>query len=75
VSQPAVKATLKRNSDEAIAYAVFGVPTLVLDGKTFWGYDATEMVLDYLADPAPFRRDDAAIAHLPVAPARRAART
>jgi len=75
VSQPAVKAALKRNTDEAIARAVFGVPTLVLDGKAFWGYDATEMALDYLDDPAPFRRDDADIARLPVAAARRIARS
>jgi len=48
ISSPGVKQQLKDNGDEAIAEGVFGVPTLVHEGRLFWGQDATEMVVDYL---------------------------
>ncbi len=44
-----VKDTLRRNTDEAIALGVFGVPTLSLRGELFWGADATAMAADYAA--------------------------
>lgn len=44
----AVKAELKANTDEAIARGVFGVPTFLVDGKLFWGFDALPMLRDYL---------------------------
>ncbi len=44
-----VKAQLKAHSDEALAQGVFGVPTLVVDGKAFWGLDALPMLRDYLS--------------------------
>ncbi len=43
-----VKAQLKRNTDEAIAQGVFGVPTFVVDGRVFWGLDALPMLRGYL---------------------------
>ena len=47
-----VKAQLKAHTDEAIALGVFGVPTLVVDGKLFWGLDALPMLQAYLSgDP------------------------
>ena len=54
VSAADVKETLRRNTEEAIADGVFGVPTFVVDDELFWGFDATEMVVDYLQDPATF---------------------
>ena len=39
-----VKAELKSNTDEALARGVFGVPTLDIDGKLFWGFDSLPMV-------------------------------
>lgn len=49
---PDVKAALKANTDEAIALGVFGVPTFVVDGQLFWGFDALPMLRAYLAgDP------------------------
>ena len=54
VSDANVKETLRRNTEEAIADGVFGVPTFVVDGELFWGFDATEMVVDYLQDPETF---------------------
>lgn len=49
IADPAVKEELRRNTDEAIALGVFGVPTLSLRGELFWGADATAMAADYAA--------------------------
>jgi 2-hydroxychromene-2-carboxylate isomerase len=43
-----VKAELKANVDEAIALGLFGVPTLAVDGKLFWGFDALPMLREAL---------------------------
>lgn len=51
-SDAAVKATLRANTDEAVAHGVFGVPTLRVDEELFWGVDATDMALAVLADPS-----------------------
>ena len=48
ITSPEVKQQLKDNGEEAIADGVFGVPTLIHEGRLFWGQDATEMVRDYL---------------------------
>jgi 2-hydroxychromene-2-carboxylate isomerase len=45
---PDVKEQLRRNSDDAVAARVFGVPTSVVDGHAFWGLDATDMLIAYL---------------------------
>ena len=57
LSDPQVKDTLRSNTDEAIAEDVFGVPTFVVDGQVFWGGDATNMMLNYLDNPALFETD------------------
>ena len=49
IADPAVKDALRRNTDEAIARGVFGVPTLAIGDALFWGLDATEMARDYAA--------------------------
>jgi 2-hydroxychromene-2-carboxylate isomerase len=62
-----VKDALRRNTDEAIARGVFGVPTLAIGDELFWGADATGMAADYVAagcryaDPEMTR-----VANLPV---------
>jgi hypothetical protein len=33
---------------------VFGVPTFVIGEELFWGHDASDMALDYLARPQDF---------------------
>lgn len=43
-----VKDALRRNTEEAAARNVFGVPTFEIDGRIFWGVDATPMLIDYL---------------------------
>jgi 2-hydroxychromene-2-carboxylate isomerase len=44
----AVKAELKANTEQAIALGLFGVPTFVVDGKHFWGFDALPMLRAWL---------------------------
>lgn len=39
VDDPAVKETLKRETDRAIARGVFGAPFFLVDGEPFWGVD------------------------------------
>ncbi len=51
---PAVKEKLKQSTAHAIERGVFGVPTLFLDGRLFWGEDATDMFRAYLKDPGLF---------------------
>jgi 2-hydroxychromene-2-carboxylate isomerase len=68
---PLVKEQLRAATDAAIGLGVFGVPTAVAGGQLFWGYDSTDMLLEYCRNPAmldsaPMRR---AVA-VPVAAAR-----
>lgn len=53
----AVKARLRRNTDEALARGVFGVPTLDLQGELFWGHDRLDHLAarleNRLSDPRP----------------------
>lgn len=49
IALPEVKEELRRNTDEAIARGIFGVPTLAVGDEIFWGNDATPMCADYLA--------------------------
>lgn len=68
IADPEVKDALRRNTDEAIARGVFGVPTVDFDGELFWGEDATPMLRDWLADPARFRSGELArVLDLPAA--------
>ena len=50
IADPDVKDALRRNTDEAIARGVFGVPTLAMGDELFWGADATQMAADFVAD-------------------------
>ena len=53
-----VKAELKSNTEHAIARGVFGVPTIAVDDKLFWGYDALPMLRAYLEGHAWFADGD-----------------
>jgi len=66
IADPAVKSRLKSNTAEAVAAGVWGVPTFVIDGFCFWGFDSSQMMLDYLNDPSTFTTGDhARISSLP----------
>lgn len=71
VSAPEVKAALRDNTERAAAIGVFGVPSFVVDGNIFWGVDATDMLIDYLGDPALFASSEMQrVSELPAATAR-----
>lgn len=49
-----VKDELKANAEEAIALGLFGVPSMVVDGKLFWGFDALPMLREFIEGGAWF---------------------
>lgn len=67
-----VKDALRKNTDDAAARGVFGVPTYEADGELFWGADAIGFVNAFLADPAVLNNDEIRRADaLPVGASRR----
>jgi 2-hydroxychromene-2-carboxylate isomerase len=44
----AVKAELRVNTERALSLGIFGVPTLVSDGRIFWGADALPLLSEHL---------------------------
>lgn len=52
-----VKAQLKANTDEAIQAGAFGVPTFVIDGRVFWGYDSLPMLRAAVEDDRWYQAD------------------
>jgi 2-hydroxychromene-2-carboxylate isomerase len=73
IAEQRVKDALAANGREAIARGVYGVPTFDTGKELFWGLDATDMLLDYLADPGVFDEPEMRrIARLPVGAARKA---
>jgi 2-hydroxychromene-2-carboxylate isomerase len=72
LQSPVVKQRLRDNTSWASGLGIFGVPTLVVDGELFWGHDAFDMALNYLADPQSFAdREMRAVDTLPVGVSRR----
>ncbi len=75
VDDPAVKQALRTNTEEAVARGVFGVPTFSIDDQIFWGDDVTDMMLDYLSDPAEFLNGEwARLGEMPIAAQRKQSR-
>ncbi|HEV8095865.1 MAG TPA: 2-hydroxychromene-2-carboxylate isomerase [Burkholderiales bacterium] len=67
-----IKDALRRNTEQAAARGVFGVPTFEVDGELFWGADSIEFVAAFLADPSVLRNDEVRrLDGLPVAAARK----
>jgi len=48
-----VKMALRKNTEQAIAKGVFGVPTFVIDEELFWGNDRLDFLSDYLSGSDP----------------------
>ena len=75
IDAPATKEALRSAGAEALAAGVFGVPSMVVDGRVFWGFDATDMLVDYLDDPVGFDSESMrAASAVPVGPTRTEAR-
>jgi 2-hydroxychromene-2-carboxylate isomerase len=72
LSNPQIKDALRKNTEEAAARGVFGVPSFVVDGEVFWGADSIEFLKAFLADPAVLRNEEMRrLDALPVAAARK----
>jgi 2-hydroxychromene-2-carboxylate isomerase len=54
IASPEVKDALRKNTDDAIARGIFGVPTLAIGDELFWGADATAMATEYVAQGCKF---------------------
>jgi 2-hydroxychromene-2-carboxylate isomerase len=65
--EPAVKDALRRQTDEAMAQGLFGVPSFCVDGELFWGHDRVDDLCEYLAGDDPL--DRARLAELLARPA------
>src|SRR6478735_6002807 len=52
------KDALRKNTEEAAARGVFGVPSFVADGEVFWGADSIEFLNAYLEDKTVLRNDE-----------------
>jgi 2-hydroxychromene-2-carboxylate isomerase len=73
--RPEVKDILRRNTDEAIAAGVFGVPSFVIRNEVFWGADSIEFANAFLADRRTLDNDEMRrVDGLPAAATRSAAR-
>ena len=72
IRQQWVKDRLRANTEQAAQKSVFGVPTVVIGGRHFWGVDMTDMALEYRSDPGRFSRGEYhRLASLPVGQARK----
>ena len=72
LSTDEIKDALRRNTEQATARGVFGVPTFEVDGELFWGADSIEFLNAFLADPSVLRNEEVRrLDGLPVAAARR----
>ena len=72
IGRDEVKARLRANTEEAIARGVYGVPTFAVGDELFWGFDTTDMLLDYLADPSMMQSAEMQrLAHMPMAASRK----
>jgi 2-hydroxychromene-2-carboxylate isomerase len=61
-----VKTQLKLNGEQALANNIFGVPTSLIDGRRFWGFDSGEMLHSYFENHDFWQTDLIAKAnHLP----------
>jgi 2-hydroxychromene-2-carboxylate isomerase len=59
-AEPESKARLRRQTDDAIAAGVFGVPTMQVGSELFWGYDDLPYLELFLAGKDPLDPSEAA---------------
>ena len=59
LQSPDVKEALRAAGRDALDAGVFGVPSSVVDGRVFWGFEATDLLLASLDDATLF--DDPAM--------------
>jgi 2-hydroxychromene-2-carboxylate isomerase len=68
-----IKTALRKNTVEAAARGVFGVPSFVVGDEVFWGADAMQFLKAYLRDPMVLKNEEMRrLETLPVGAARKA---
>ena len=60
IEDQSVKDQLRQNTEAAIEFGIFGVPTASIDDQLFWGQDSTSMLFAYLDDPYLFKDSEMA---------------
>ncbi len=53
-----IKASLTKETEQAARQGIFGVPTIVVNQRVFWGCDSIPWILDYLDDPTMFEQPE-----------------
>jgi 2-hydroxychromene-2-carboxylate isomerase len=67
-----IKDALRKNTEDAAAAGIFGVPSFRVDGEVFWGADSIEFLNAYLGNPAVLRNAEMQrVDRLPVGAARK----
>lgn len=51
------KDRLRKNTEDAVARGVFGVPTAIADGEVFWGSESLELLEAFLRGEDPVPKD------------------
>ena len=54
INSPTIKQQLHKDTETAIGRGVFGVPTMIIDNRLFWGYDDFNYLRLYLQGQDPF---------------------
>ena len=57
VARQDVKERLVANTERAIVDGVFGVPTVAIDYRIFWGVDTIDWLNAFISDPQMFERE------------------
>ena len=47
-----VKNALRRNTEEAVKNGIYGVPSFLINGQSFWGDDMFDFMLEWLVNPS-----------------------
>jgi len=55
---PEIKGQLRRQTEDAIARGVFGVPSMEIDDEVFWGYDDLPYLELYMAGKDPLDKEE-----------------
>ena len=58
IADVSIKNALIKNTQDAAATGVFGVPTMMIDEQLFWGLDSLDFLLDYLSNSNLFQSED-----------------
>ena len=53
-----IKGRLAQETEQAARQGIFGVPTIAVNQRVFWGCDSIPWILDYLDNPNMFKQPE-----------------